>query len=791
MLIYHFNKYPAVRVLIILISGIYAFEIIDLPVTFSLLVLFTLLLLVISAFTLNHQIKSIFPILLIFFIGYSAASFGKIKELELSSKFAFDSDVSFIGKVVELSDDKNRWMTLETNALLSEDGNIIENRINVRLYLPKYSIKSRIGDSLLVRGLLSFPTNRRNPGGFNLKRWYHSNGITAYISRNSVASIKVLSNSENQNNIPKIINTVRASLKNRLSMLLLPKSLPIAESLLLGYTKSIDNNLKDKFRSTGVIHILVISGLHISFIVGILYIIGSLFRLKRNQLIYFILLGITVYATIVGWRTPITRAVIMASVLLIAVISERKSVALNSLGIAALIILLIKPDELYHPGFQLSFLIVASILFFTTKYLDKLPLPSPTGFFNRAVRWFLQLFLLTTAANLMAIPLTGYHFNMITPFGFLINIIVVPLAGLLVSLGFTMLLLSYVYFPLGAVIGLTFDLLTKLLLSLLSYFSNWSSMVVSVPEFPIWILLLCIAFVFSLGYSDSARGRIMILIIMLLIITGISLKRSLSFKGAEITFLDVGQGDAAYIEDSFGKNIIIDSGQSNYGSEAGRFVVGPFLRSKGINTIDYLLLTHQDSDHTGGAIYILENYQVDTLITGFSDSGSSTYLKVIAITDRKKVPRLKTKMGDLIPLGRYSSIRIFHPPSAYGSNTATSNNNSSLVFKYAYGESTILFTADIETSAELKLVNSGYNLKSQLLKVPHHGSSSSSSIDFLKSVSPNEALISVGRNNLYGHPSKKVINRYNKSGISIRRTDLDMAIVMRIKSKTVENYNWR
>jgi len=791
LLIYHFNKYPAVRVLFILISGILFFEIFHLPVTFALLVLVTFLLLVISALALNHQIKSILAVILIFFIGYSAASFREIEELELPIDFTVGSNVSFIGAVVEHSNERNRWATLETDALLLEDGKIVENRMNVRLYLPKYSIKLNIGDSLLVRGLLSLPTDRRNPGGFNLKRWYHSNGITAYMPRKSVTSIKVLSNSSQDFHISKFIKNIRVSLQSRLSMLVLPESSRIAESLLLGYRKSVDNALKEKFRNTGVIHILVISGLHISFIVGILYIIGSLVRLKRNHLIYFILFGITFYATIVGWRTPITRAVIMASVLLIAVISERKSVALNSLGIAALIILLIKPDELFQPGFQLSFLIVASILFFTNKYLDKLPLPSPTGIFSRIFRRFLQLLLLTTTANLMAIPLTAYHFNMITPFGFLINIIAVPLAGLLVSLGFTMLMLSYIYLPLGAVIGSTFDLLTKLLLSILSYFSDWSDMVISVQDFPIWILLLGIAFVFNLGYLDSARGRIKIFMILLLIITGLRFNEALSFKGAEITFLDVGQGDAAYIEDSFGKNILIDSGQSNYGSEAGRFVVGPFLRSKGVNTIDYLLLTHQDSDHTGGAIYILEHYQVDTLITGFSDSGSSTYLKVLAIAERKNIPRVKTKMGELITLGRYSSMRILHPSSAYGSNIPASNNNSSLVFKYTYGGSSILFTADIESSAEMKLVNSGYDLKSQLLKVPHHGSASSSSINFLSSVSPAEALISVGRYNPYGHPSEEVIERYDRSGITLRRTDVDMAIVMHVNGKAMENYNWR
>lgn len=728
---------------------------------------------------------------MVFILGYSTASFNRIEDSNLRNEISADSDVSFVARVVDLSEDENRWVVLATDVLLSETGRVIENDMNIRLYLPKQSIKLQLGDSLLIRGILSLPTDERNPGGFNLKRWYHSLDITSYMSKKNVASFKVLSTSKQRNKIHNSILNIRNSLKKRLQLLVLPESMQLAESLLLGYSGSIDNLLKDKFRNSGVIHILVISGLHISFIAGILFLMGSLVRLKRKQLIYFILLGIICYATIVGWRTPVARSVIMASALLVGIISERKPVALNSLGIAALIILMISPKELYQPGFQLSFLIVASILFFNSKYSDKLPLPSPTGNINRIIRRIMQILLLTTAANLMAMPITAFHFNMITPFGFLINIIAVPLAGLLVSLGFTMLMLSYIYLPLGAVIGSAFDLLTNILLWLLSIFADSPSMVISVPDFPIWLFLLLITFVFSLGYLNSERGRVRTIMIILLIITGVSLNRSFVYKGAEVTFLDVGQGDAAYIEDSFGNNILIDSGQSNYGSEAGRYVIGPFLRSKGINMIDYLLLTHQDSDHTGGALYILNNFQVGTLITSYSDSGSMTYLNVISLAKRKNVPRIKTKMGDIINLGRYSSIQIMHPPSTFGSNIASSNNNSSLVFKFNYGESSILFTADIESSAELKLAESGYDLHSYLLKVPHHGSSSSSSLRFLEAVSPAIAVISVGMYNSYGHPTQEVIERYNQAGIIVRRTDTDMAVVMRADGNKIEDHQWR
>jgi len=714
------------------------------------------------------------------------ASFREIGEEGLST----NTSVSFIGRVIDQSEYGSNWSTLKTDLLLSDSGTVLEKSMNVRIYLPDNTIKIGMGDSLLIRGEIAFPTGKRNPGGFDLKKYYHSNNITAFMSSNSISSIKLLSSSEDQYFISRIISKIRYSLNERISILVSPESSRIAKSLLLGNKNSIDDELKDKFRNTGVIHIIVISGLHVSFIVGILYIIGSLFRFKRQHLVYFILSGIVLYASMVGWRTPVTRAVIMASALLIGTISERRTVALNTLGIAAIFILLIKPGEIYQPGFHLSFLIVSSIYFFSNIYLEKIPTPLPTNFIKRMIRWFLPFLLMTTAANLMSMPLTAYHFNMITPLSFIVNIIAVPLAGILVSLGFTMIAFSYIYLPIGMVLASTYDLLTKSLLTILSYFSEKSNMAISIPEFPIWMLILLVALVFSFGYLNSSRGRLRVILLALLILNGFSWSRSLSYKGAEVTFLDVGQGDAAYIEDSFGKNIIIDTGQSNFGSDAGRYAIGPFLRSKGINAIDYLLLTHQDSDHTGGAIYILENYYVDTLITSSSDAGSSTYMKVLAAAEGRNVPRKKIEMGDEIKLGKYSTINILHPHSNYGLSSGGFNNNSSIVFKYNYGTSSILFTGDIESLAENKLVDSAYNLKSQILKVPHHGSSSSSSINFIEAVSPVEALISVGRNNLYGHPTEEVINRYIESGITLRRTDRDKAIVMRADGNTMEYLNW-
>ncbi|TFB12966.1 MBL fold metallo-hydrolase [Candidatus Marinimicrobia bacterium MT.SAG.4] len=278
---------------------------------------------------------------------------------------------------------------------------------------------------------------------------------------------------------------------------------------------------------------------------------------------------------------------------------------------------------------------------------------------------------------------------------------------------------------------------------------------------------------------------------MLLISNIIMWREAVRFRGSEVIFINVGQGDAAFIDGYNSKNILIDSGRSDFGVKSGKYSITPYLHSIGISRINYLLLTHADSDHIGGAEYLINNFKVDTLLFGVSIPNSNLFSEIVNIAKNMNIPFKKIILGDLIKLGNYSEIQVLYPPRNYITPVNKTENNSSVVIKYRFANSTILFTADIEALTEKRISDSDLNMKSNLLKVPHHGSRSSSSELFLEKVSPLDAIISAGENNPYGHPSREVLDRYEVNGIRVHRTDKDNALIFRSKGGNYSLYKWK
>lgn len=271
------------------------------------------------------------------------------------------------------------------------------------------------------------------------------------------------------------------------------------------------------------------------------------------------------------------------------------------------------------------------------------------------------------------------------------------------------------------------------------------------------------------------------LFIFITIIILISQINIIDFK-LKIYFLDVGQGDCTLIRTPYGKNIIIDGGDGNSDKyDYGEKVVYPYLLDRRIKKIDYLVASHADSDHMGGLIYILENMKVEQILLGIQSQESNQLKDLIDIANKKKVKIIILKAGDEIKIDKDIRIKVLFPIK---NNLILENslNNNSLVFKLKYNNFSMLFTGDIEEIAENELINLYKdNLKSTILKIAHHGSKSSSSKEFLKSVSPQIAVIGVGKKNKYGHPNEEVLLRLKNYGINIYRTDESGEIEIEVK----------
>ncbi|TFB12967.1 ComEC family competence protein [Candidatus Marinimicrobia bacterium MT.SAG.4] len=338
---------------------------------------------------------------------------------------------------------------LQTNAFILENDSVLTKRVNLRIFLSDDMLKIVEGDSILVNGKISIPEGENNPGGFNFINYYRSERIDGFIRSRDIVSIKVLSKGKGSN--VNVFKKIHLSIQQKLEEHLSISNVSLINALLLGNRGGLTEDSKELFRKNGVVHLLAVSGLHVGYIIVILFLTGSVLRLNREIILYLILIGIIFYAALLGWRTPITRAVIMGSILLLGGLTERRSLPLNSLGIAALLILIFKPYALFEVGFQLSFMAVGSILFFNMRYGDLIPLPNPVNLPKKVLRWVMEFSLLTLYALIGTIPLTLFHFNTFSTGAFFLNIIIIPYVGVLIALSIIAITFSYIYQPVGAV----------------------------------------------------------------------------------------------------------------------------------------------------------------------------------------------------------------------------------------------------------------------------------------------------------------------------------------------------
>ena len=783
------HNYPALIVLLPLISGIlfkkYFIGIVH-PVVIWLLLLVTLALIYIIYV---QKISTFFLIAPILLLGTLSTAYEENRYPSSRITAAISKgNLSFIGEVNKI-DQYQRSIDLHIDAIILENDSLLIDRINLRVFLPDENFKIEEGNSILVNAKISIPEGAHNPGGFNFKSYYRSQGIDGYLMRRDIVAIKVLS--KGVSNKGNILRRLHYSIQSLLEDNLSESNASLINALLLGNRSGLSEDSKDLFLKNGVVHLLAVSGLHVGYIIGILFLTGSVLQFNKKVIVYFILIGIVFYAALLGWKTPITRAVIMGSILLLGGLTERRSVPLNSLGIAALLILLFKPYALFEIGFQLSFMAVGSILFFNMRYGEFIPLPNPVNFPKKLLRQVTSLSVLTLYALIGTIPLTIYYFNSFSTGAFLLNIFIIPYVGVLIALSIIAVMFSYLYQPVGAVFFSSLEAFTDQLFTLLSFSANNLSKTIIIGSFPWYLLLSLIGLTITLGFISTLKGRKRILILLLLISNIIIWRSASRFRGSEVIFMNVGQGDAAFIEGYQSKNILIDTGRSDYGVKSGKYAIGPYLRLKGINRINYLLLTHADSDHSGGSIYIMDSFEVDTLLIGTISPNSNSFEEILHFAKHKNIPVKNISLGDKIKLGEYSEIQVMYPPNNYIIPVKETGNNSSVVIRYNFANSSILLSADIEAVTEKIISNSDLIIESNLLKVPHHGSKSSSSGQFIDKVSPTDAILSVGGNNPYGHPSQDVLERYENNRIILHRTDKDNAIVFRSEGEKFSLYKWK
>ena len=626
-------------------------------------------------------------------------------------------------------------------------------RIQVATYgmLPSLSEGQRVAATLRLHRAIGF----RNPGTYDYAAHLAREGV--YV----VAAARAESVTALDDPPPPWPVRVRRESVNAMGRALPPASAALLAGLLLGDRTELPRDIDDAFRRAGVYHVLAVSGFNVGILAASVWALCRLLQLPHRPSAVTAIVVVIGFALVVGPEPSVLRAVVMAVLVLVASLLERDASVTNSLALAALAILAARPGDLFDPGFQLSFAATFGIVI----------APLPRGVIAAALG-------ASAAAQAAVLPVTLSHFNQLSTIGVIANLAVVPLAGVATIVGLIAVGSSFVSETIAAV---AFDAVWPVLLALrgvVRLAAGAPGAVVHLPA-PGWLALTCyVAGLACLlvwhgsrdGDGRAARdvrprgGSLLLGIALVGLAIGFAawpLVRPADGR-LRLTVLDVGQGDAIVVEMPDGRALLVDAGSGGpMRLDAGERVVAPFLWNRGILRLAVMAVTHEDSDHAGGAAAIRRLFSIGEEWTAPSP------------------PREPRRFGP-------ASIAALPATAMIGGR----RNETALVLRIDMGLASFLLASDIGAPRERELVASRARLDATVLKVAHHGSRSSTSAEVLRAVGPRLAAISVGGRNAYGHPDAGVTGRLGAAGAQIYRTDRDGALVFETDGGTLTVTRW-
>lgn len=643
----------------------------------------------------------------------------------------------------------------------------------------------RYGDELLLRGRLEEPTRY---GDFDYPAYLQRQGIYHTLA---FPEVEFLGQGQG-NPLRALLQDFRLGAASRLDDILPQTQSALAQALLLGKRDALPDEVRDEFRSSGTSHLLAVSGLHVG-VVLFLTLGASSFALGRRRQLYLLvpLFAVWGYAALTGLAPPVERAAIMATVFMCAVAIGRPRSHIPAILLAAAVMAGLEPHALLQVSFQLSFAAIAGIALILPWLGDRRPEELRDGVWRGAWHYIRGGLIVSVAATLATLPLVAFNFHQVPTLGIPTTILALPAIPFLLGGSAIGVVGEVLYGPLGQLIGwyawvpLTY---TLELVGLVAHVPGATFPVPGIPEVAVVAYYVILAMLVAsprrlrLAWMESAWtwlrerrhvasepatdsksttvppvlpniARVTFVVLLAGVAVFLWLRVLSSGDGRlHVTFLDVGQGDSILIESPAGKRILVDGGPAprtalRHLDDRTRFWD---------RDIDLVVLTHGDEDHFAGLVDVVRRYDIGGVMQGGFASESPLYPGWEKVLVDRGMVRLPAERGQTIDLGEPLRLEILHPPPG---NESASRNNSGAVLKLSYGEVSFLLTADIEAEAEAELLRNYSNLDSTVLKVPHHGSNTSTTPAFLRSVGPDIAVISAGKENPFGHPSPLVMAR--------------------------------
>ncbi len=652
------------------------------------------------------------------------------------------------------------------------------------------SLRFGYGMVLALRGTVELPPEAGNPGAFSPRQYYRANGITFLMTVRGIGNVQILDPHAGGGLMRDVVMPLRMYILKEIDADVGGEEGEFLKGLLIGERSGLSPEVRRAFLDSGVAHILAVSGSNVAVVAGAIMMVLALLRLPKAIGHLLTGAGLLLFMLVTGSQPPVVRATIMALALLCSNALARKVHPLNGVGVAAVVMFLGDARQLFDAGFQLSFGAVVSILVLYPVLRSLCSQRGRESPVRRLARQVYSLAAVSLAANAGTLPITAIVFGRISLVGFAANLVVVPVSEVSVALG----MVAAAVAPLSSWTAGAFAAVNRILLALTILIAERAS---AVP----WATLDAVAFrpvhalplyaalgmLISLGRPERVRRCF----IALLLSADVALfwpspaVSELQCGTFRLTMVDVGQGDAILLQAPGGRNLLIDTGPPSHdGSPWGTSII-PYLKQAGVSTLEDLIITHAHDDHAGALMHVARACVVHQLVVT-PDVGAQA--RRAFGPDSAKI--CTAAIGHLLGDSVYRCYVLSPPPLPADSNG--NPNRRSIVLKVLYGGVAMLLMGDAEEQEEAALLDRfGAFLKSDVLKVGHHGSRAGSSDRFLAAVRPSFALVSVGRINRFGHPAAATLQRLSAAGAEILRTDEQGAVMLETDGLTIHRTDWR
>ena len=661
------------------------------------------------------------------------------------------------------------------------------------------------GRRVSATGEVSRPDVASDPGAFDYSLYLLSKDIRATLRADDE---QVISSGLRPGGLYRILNIIavfKYDYEQRILMQFDDRCAQMLLGILFGDDSFMDDELKTSFQQNGLAHLLAASGLHVGFVYGLFNVLMRKPSTVRGNIPVMAVL--VVYAALAGFSASVVRAVFMIIVHIVGRVTHRRYDFLTCIAFCALVLLIYRPANIFSSGFQLSFaaVLTLSIVLKKAEQITRGICRAAGDKKGAVIKLAAEPLAGMVALQLGMMPLTVRNFHYVSLGGLFLNIPAIALAGLIVPLGILLIPLAYIGGPAFMFGGNMEEMLVKLLLMMndmlagtpLSYRYSAS------PPMGVFIMYYAVLFFVC---SETGRvcfkntalyGKKIVIVPMLAAVSvsaGCGFAADADYLLSDVIFVDIGQGDCAHIKAGSGVDLMFDSGGSEK-KDVGMDTLMPYFLGNGVSEIDMAVISHLHTDHYGGLLTLKNAVKIKRL--ALSAVYEPMKEKIYEETGVPPENMLFLKAGDIVDAGGGVTLRVFAPAAGSRSEYERiladneDENKLSLIVKAEYKGRSVLFTGDIDSEYEKKLVDIYGNIQEQsgapgagglhsdILKIAHHGSKYSSSDDFLSAVAPSVSVIQVGRN-LYGHPTPEALERIEEQGSLMFRNDMDGAVMVRL-----------